>query len=253
MEGLGNVKAKKKKNRKRFKISKRSKLIIVLCYEFVLGMVMLNILFDSVSLNTSEEIQYADQSGVDDIRCEEHTLIVNDVSVAVPPNENVSYNISYSWGEKDKKYPTIPRSITASYKNTKNVELYDISLYKESFTPKEKLKMGENEANWFNSWRTGKDGKSMRELKDTKNVHGFLIDTKDSDDEALVYENITYYFTVPSSDGVAVYVLESNLYNKKAQSQMQKAMNSAMNSIKTKAKENNAEDDNDQNTEEQAA
>ena len=119
-------KPKIQKKRKKRRISKRSKLLIILCYELIVGVIMLNIFLNSISLNSSEEIQYADQSGVDDIRYEENTLIVNNVNVTVPPDENVSYNISYSWGKNDKKYPTVPRSITASYKSKNDTELCDL-------------------------------------------------------------------------------------------------------------------------------
>ena len=229
-------KPKIQKKRKKRRISKRSKLLIILCYELIVGVIMLNIFLNSISLNSSEEIQYADQSGIDDIRYEENTLIVNNVNVTVPPDENVSYNISYSWGKNDKKYPTVPRSITASYKSKNDTELYDITLYKESLTPKEEIPPEKNEANWFGDWRTGRDGNSMRELKDTKNVHGILIDTKENDEDTHIYENIRYYFTVPSDGGIAVYVLEGNLYNRKANEIMQKTMNSAIDSIKVKKK-----------------
>lgn len=232
MEEQEIKKQNKKRKRKRIRIKKRNKLIIIICYELVLGMIMINILMHSVSLNSSDEIQYADRGGVDDIRCEESTLIVNDVYVSVPPSENISYNISYSWGKNDKKYPSVPRSITALYKNKEGSDLYDISLYKESFTPNNKIKLGRNHANWFRGWKTGQDANIKREHKDTETVYGFLTDTVSTDEDALVFENTLYYFTVPSDDGVAVYILEANLYNQHSKDDLKKAMSSAISSIK---------------------
>ena len=60
--------------------------------------------------------QYAEPEGADAVACEEGLLIVNDVHVKVPKTDNVSYNISYSWAEDDKDYPSVPHGIVASYK-----------------------------------------------------------------------------------------------------------------------------------------
>ena len=60
--------------------------------------------------------QYAEPEGADVVACEEGLLIVNDVHVKVPKTDNVSYNISYSWAEDDKDYPSVPHGIVASYK-----------------------------------------------------------------------------------------------------------------------------------------
>lgn len=215
---------------------RRKDLLFIICIEILLGVIMFIILAHSVSLNATDKINYADDSAGDSISCSDGALIVNDVTVHVPTDGNVQYNISYSWGKDDRKFPTIPRSITASYRDENDAVLYDLSLYKDSFTPARQLKPGQNPATWFNSWKAGEEGNVRREKMDSGSIHGFLISTTGSGDEndSSIYESSTYYFVVRTPAGVTVYVLEGNLYDRGSQEAMQKAMQSAIDSIELK-------------------
>ena len=214
----------------------RKALLIIIWHEILVGVILFILLIHSVSLNATDKIKYADEASEDQISCSDGALIVNDVTVLVPTDGNVKYNIAYSWGKDDRKYPTIPRSITASYRDDSDNILYDLTLYKDSFTPADKLKPGQNVSTWFRSWITGDDGKVKREQKDVGNIHGFLISTTGSSDEGegSIYESSTYYFAVHTPDGITVYILEGNLYDRDSQKAMQAAMKSAMESISIK-------------------
>ena len=256
-------------------LSKKSRIAIFIA-EIILGVILLVFLLQSISLNSSEKINYADSSSTDDISCSDGVLIVNDVSVKVPTDNNVSYNIAYVWGEEDQNYPTIPRSITASYRGDDGTPLYDLTLYKDSFTPKKKIHRGRNAANWFDGWKTGVDGNVRYEKVEDDGISGFLISTVTEDnaiqgavsqeedagsgdsgkspssdpsdesgdkntanetaenaesEESTIYESSTFYFAVMTHDGIYVYVLEGNLYNRSASETMLTAMQAAMHSI----------------------
>ena len=204
---------------------KRKGLLIIIWHEILVGVILFILLIHSVSLNATDKIKYADEASADQISCSDGALIVNDVTVLVPTDGNVKYNIAYSWGKDDRKYPTDDDNI-----------LYDLTLYKDSFTPADKLKPGQNVSTWFRSWITGDDGKVKREQKDVGNIHGFLISTTGSSDEGegSIYESSTYYFAVHTPDGITVYILEGNLYDRDSQKAMQAAMKSAMESISIK-------------------
>ena len=90
------------------------RLLFVLIFIGILGLVAaVNKIYNSVTINSNDPIQYSEQT--DEIYAEEGTLHVNNVSVTVPTNGTEEYSISYSWSEKDSKYPSVPHAITAIY------------------------------------------------------------------------------------------------------------------------------------------
>lgn len=90
------------------------RLLFVLIFIGILGLVAaVNKIYNSVTINSNDPIQYSEQT--DEIYAEEGTLHVNNVSVTVPTNGTEAYSISYSWSEKDSKYPSVPHAITAIY------------------------------------------------------------------------------------------------------------------------------------------
>ena len=215
---------------------RRKELLLLIVEELIVGVIMIGLLLHSVSLNSQDKINYADADAADEISASDGALIVNDVTVSVPADGNVSYNISYSWSKDDRKYPTIPRSITASYRNDDGKVLYDLSLYKDSFVPAKNRKPGQNAASWFKKWKTGEEGNVKREKLDSGNIPGFLISTTGSEDDtgSAIYESSTYYFAIETDAGIGVYVLEGNLYDNDSREVMQKAMKSAIDSISIK-------------------
>lgn len=200
---------------------KRSKKTTALM--IVLECILFAGLFYLLTLNisvTPEEVVKDNGTGiVDDISCTDGNLIVNGVNVEVPTDKNVAYNVAYSWGEADTDYPTVPHSITATYHGEEDAQLYDISLYRDSFTPTAEIPEGKNAENWFSDWKVVEEGDVIQSTRDTSEVHGFLItanqdhNKNEEDQESPSYPTSTYYFTVQTADGISVYILEGILYD----------------------------------------
>ena len=222
-------KPKKKKKRK----SKRPPLIIFII-EALLAVLMISLLMKSVTINDSDEITFADKDFTDEISCEEGKLIVNNVSASVPTKGKPEYDISYSWAETDTEYPTIPRAVIASYRDKEGNLLYEISLYRDSFTPKADIPSGKTPVNWFNDWKIGEtEGSKMNnEAVEAGEFRGFLVSPAEDSQGMNSRAPRTLYFAVSGSKGLSVYVLEGILYDEESKDVFLKAMDASTRSLK---------------------
>lgn len=219
------------------KISKLNKttLFLIVLSEFILVALLLTIVMRSAVLNRNDKIKYADETRRDEISCTDGKLKVNDVTAAVPATDSASYSISYSWSKDDKDYPTIPRAALVSYSDDSDHLLYEISLYRDSFTPKKDIPKGKNASNWFDDWKLSKgDDPSIKQapIKAGK-ISGFLVSTAD-DEKAAAYSVSSYYFVTEDKDGVSVYILEGTLYRDGDKKEFKKVMNDSFSSLQIK-------------------
>lgn len=227
-------KTNKKKKKKRVIKGPALRIIVVL---ELLGLVLLVILASQlISLNSDKDVIYADSQYVDDISYTDGRLTVNNVDVSIPFNEKTTYNISYGWGKNDKKYPTIPQSVTASYDTKKDESKFDICLYRDSLTDTKDIPSGKKTSNWFADWKTIEDESSKQAPKDSGNIKGFMISTTGNSSDSPYYSD-SFYFAVRTDEGISVYVLEGILYDKKYQKEFNKVLESAITSIHIASKE----------------
>ena len=220
--------------------------VILICELFVLLLVV-NIISQSVVLNDDDE-QIIGESGVaDEVSCSEGLLAVNKVSVAVPEGENVSYDIAYSWGSEDSDYPSVPHAAIASFAGENGKTAYDISLYRDSYVAKADIPKGKNADNWFDDWEPSESGDadpSGSEDADPANsqkcvtagdINGFLIaatEQDDSDSFSSEFSVRTFYFAQEQKDGLAVYILEGNLYDPQRLDEFETVFANCMKTIK---------------------
>lgn len=214
------------------KLGKKNGILLILV-ELILVLFLAVILSQHISLNSDEPGQRADSGFVDEISCSDGQLTVNTVSVKVPADGGVSYSISYDWGKDDKEYPTVPKAAIASYPAEGGDLKYDISLYRESFTPSKKVPEGKNPSNWFADWKTVNNEYSKQGPKKSGDINGFMISTVGNDPEGA-YESSSFYFAVGTKEGVSVYVVEGLLYDKAAEKEFSKVIEDVIKSVKTK-------------------
>ena len=212
------------------RLSKRNGLLLVLI-ELILVLFLAVILTQHISLNSGDPT--SDSGFVDEISCADGQLSVNTVSVSVPTEGGVSYSISYDWGKDDKDYPTVPKVAIASYHSDTGDLKYDISLYRDSFTPAKKVPAGKKPSNWFSDWKSVNDGNSKQEPKKSGDINGFLITTVGNEPEGA-YETTEFYFAVRTKDGVSVYVAEGLLYDKEYEKEFNQVMEDVISSVRTK-------------------
>ena len=234
----------KKKSGFRFRLRFSKKLmVIILLIEALVLVEVFHLLSMSVSLNSDDTIQYAGTDYEDTINYQDGALTVNDVSVSVPHNSSVTYNIAYSWGREDTEYPTVPHSVTAVYKGEDEKPMYDITLYRDSYIPAKEIPKGKDAKNWFSDWETVDNEDIKQQAKDSKDVHGFMIDTLgDGSDQgpASDYETSTYYFATQTKKGLSVYILEGILYDKEHLDEFRKTFDDSINSITIKKQKKQA-------------
>ena len=191
----------------------------------------------SVSLNRNDDMVYTDPAQVDHITCSDGRLFVNDVSADVSTEGNVSYNISYTWGSEDADFPSVPRAVTASYRSDENEPLYDISLYRDSFTPNSKIAEGKTVDNWFDDWEVTEDDNSTHQPLQEGDLHGFRITSNEDSKKASsgsIYTSSSFYFAVQEEDGMSVYVLEGILYDPGSLEECDKTISESIRSITIK-------------------
>lgn len=226
----------KKKAKKKILLPKKTSTVLVLI-ELAMLVICVSVFLRSVSFNRNDSMVYTDPSLTDDISCSEGKLHVNDVYAEVPTEGNVSYNISYTWGSEDTDYPSVPRSVTASYVNDKGELLYDISLYRDSFTPNSKVEDGKTSDNWFDNWEEVDDEVSTHRPLDAAELHGFqIISNEDlkNEDSGSIYTSSSFYFAVQEEDGISVYILEGILYNSEFLEEYEAALSGSIQSITIK-------------------
>lgn len=224
---------KEQKKRKKRKVNKKLVVVLILI-EILILIGVFHILSMNISLNSDDAIQYAGTEYVDKISYDDGKLQVNNVTVKVPHNDSVTYNISYSWGKEDTDYPTIPHSITAMYKNEEGAPIYDITLYRDDFVPVKGIPKGKNAENWFADWETV-DNEDIRQYPlDSEKLHGFMINAIEEDEaegSESTYETSTYYFAAQNKEGLSIYIIEGILYDKEHLEEFQKVMDDSIKSI----------------------
>lgn len=234
--GESSESPKKKFTLKKPKLTKGTVFIIVLA-ECMLLIIALVVFSRSVSLNRDDDVAYADPTQVDAISCIDGELNVNNVSVGVPKDNNVSYAISYTWGPEDKDYPSVPHAVTASYFDEDNNPTYDISLYRSDVVTGKKIPKGKDANNWFSDWATDDTPTNLHTPKDAGSLHGFLVSSREEiqkDDSGKTYGSSSYYFALQSPEGVSIYILEGILYDKASVNAFDTVMEDCINAIKIK-------------------
>lgn len=177
--------------------------------------------------------QYADTQTKDKVSCTDGKLIFNNVTALVPSEGNVSYNISYSWAEDDVEYPSIPQAIIATYADDEGNTSFDISLYRDSFTPKEEIPEGKTYINWFSDWKSEQSENILKFPHRVGEIRGFCISNLDSRSVSTDYRTITYYFTIPEKQGISVYTLEGVCYDPESIGSFKEIITDSINSLRS--------------------
>lgn len=214
---------------------KKTSLMLIVLSELILVAVLMTVVMRSAVLNRNDKIEYADTTRKDEISCADGKLRVNDVTAAVPASENASYSISYSWAETDKDYPSIPRAALVSYSDDTDHLLYEISLYRDSYTPKKDIPKGKKASNWFDDWELPENDDTTIKQTPVKSgkISGFLVSTADSE-KTVAYSVSSYYFATEDKDGVSVYILEGTLYRDGDRKEFKRVMSDSFSSIQIK-------------------
>ncbi len=234
-EAKPEKKAKKKKLLPKYLPRKTAAIIVLI--ELVMLVVCIPVFLRSVSLNRNDDMVYTDPAQVDHITCSDGRLFVNDVCADVPTEGNVSYNISYTWGSEDTDFPSVPRAVTASYRSVENEPLYDISLYRDSFTPNSEIADGKTADNWFDDWEVTEGDDSTHQPLQEGDLHGFRITSNEDSKKASsgsIYTSSSFYFAVQEEDGMSVYVLEGILYDPGSLEECDKTISESIRSITIK-------------------
>lgn len=222
----------KKTRKKTIKGMSKKTAFFVFALELFFALLLVSLLMKSVTINGNEDIQYADSSATDRISCADGRLYVNNISASVPKKGNPEYDISYSWAESDTDYPTVPRAAIASYRNKKGDLLYEISLYRDSFTAKEDIPDGKDADNWFDDWKGNgeENAKVTGEAVQAGKFRGFLVSPAEgvSSDSKAPY---TLYFAVKDKTGISVYILEGILHNEESADAFKAAMDTCTKSL----------------------
>ena len=231
----GGRRTQKRKFRKRaILITVTALCVIMIAAVLVLSHKSLIKLPHSSSSDKKESAVDSASDQVDKISCADGTLKVNNVSVTVP-KENATYTISYTWGKDDKDQPTIPHAGTASYYNKDGKLLYDVTLYRDSFTKTKDIPEGKDASNWFSDWSTDDSENNLHKPMDSGSIHGFLLSsTEDSEGDSAgsTYSSTSYYFAVQDKKGLSIYVLEGILYDNASKDTYNELMDDCIKSIK---------------------
>lgn len=115
--------------------------------------------------------------------------------------------------------------------------LYEISLYKDSFTAKKDIPEGKDSSNWFSDWTEEKSEDVYKFAHRVGKTRGFCISTLNSKTAPEDYRTYTYYFTVPENNGIALYVLEGTCYDPESREAFTTIIKNAINSIEVNIEE----------------
>jgi|GEM_PF-6095323 len=235
-KALLKAKDKEKKEREpKFQFSKKT-MIIAAAVGLAILIVAVGMISHLLSLKGGSDAAPSGSDKSDMITYTEGTLTINNVSVDVP-TENATYNIAYDYGQGDEEYPSVPYSANAIYFDKDGKSMYDISLYKDSFTRKADIPEGKDASNWFSDWATDDSEANRRTQKDTGSLHGFLVYNAEDGAEGeagATYGRVIYYFALQDEDGLCVYALEGILYDKDSLNDFRKVMDDSINSIRTR-------------------
>lgn len=222
---------KKKKPRMSVKRFPKKLSIVILVLEFLLlaGITVTFVMYSRADYQNSG--QQSEKKIRSDVSCSDGQLKVENVSVNVPSKGDTEYSIAYTWAEDDKDYPSVPYAAVASYMNNGESPAYEISLYRESYTPNKKMPKGKTADNWFSDWKE-KDADGIVEKRlDSGKVHGFLISNLKGSTINSDYRSYTYTFAVKDKKGISVYVLEGVCYDDESLDEFGKIMDDAVASI----------------------
>ena len=111
--------------------------------------------------------------------------------------------------------------------------LYEISLYKDSFTAEKDIPEGKDYKNWFADWTTEQSEEVYKFPHKVGDIRGFCISTMDSKSAPDDYRTYTYYFAVPEKKGISIYVLEGTCYDPESKDAFTTAIKNAINSLET--------------------
>ena len=214
--------------------SRRAMRILLLLEILFLSLVVL-VFTRSVSLNKDNRILPADAGTIDTVSCMDGSLTVNNITTKVPSRGNVVYNIAYSWGKNDTDHPSVPHAAVATYSNDSGRSLFELSLYRDSYTPKRKVPKGKNAANWFEGWEQKNDENYKSSALKTGVFSGFILSGVEKGAESSSsYSTSTYYFATETKKGVSVYVLEGVLYDQASSELFKKSFDYARTSLSFK-------------------
>lgn len=115
--------------------------------------------------------------------------------------------------------------------------LYEISLYKDSFTAEKDIPEGKTYKNWFADWKTEKSEDAYKFAYKVGDTRGFCISTMDSKSAPDDYRTYTYYFSVPEKKGISIYVLEGICYDPESKEDFTTIIKNAINSIEVNIEE----------------
>lgn len=143
-----------------------------------------------------------------------------------------------SGSEKDKaenKEATTEAETAAPDEDLK--ALYEISLYKDSFTAEKDIPDGKDYKNWFSDWTTEQSEEVYKFPHKVGDIRGFCISTVDSKSAPDDYRTYTYYFAVPEKKGISIYVLEGTCYDPDSLESFTVIIKNAINSIEVNFEE----------------
>ena len=115
--------------------------------------------------------------------------------------------------------------------------LYEISLYKDSFTAEKDIPEGKDYKNWFSDWTTEQSEEVYKFPHKVGDIRGFCISTVDSKSAPDDYRTYTYYFAVREKKGISIYVLEGTCYDPDSLESFTTIIKNAINSIEVNFEE----------------
>lgn len=218
--------------------NKRFAIPAVIAEAFIL-IALIFVLINYAHVAPQDPVQYTDKSEGEHITCADGLLIYNDVSAKVPTDGNLKYSVSYSWAEDDTDYPSVPTSALATYTDAPEggKPVYEISLYKDSFTPNEAIPAGKDRSNWFSGWSEEKSEELYAFPHKVNDINGFCISNLHAENVTEGYRTYTYYFAVQENGGISVYALEGICYDPQQRDAFKEIIKESIASVKYEQKE----------------
>ena len=224
--------------------SKRNKALIMMIGVELIVVLIILLYFLRFSISAGNVEKYADTKDIPEITADDGLLIYDNVRVIVP-DEDATYVIGYDWAKKDTEYPSIPSSASAYYTDDNEQTRYEVLLYRDKVTPKEKSGKKYTLDMWYDEWEKASKGDSNQKPYKTPDTKGFLIQTgnvepsedksddnakdKTEDQSAGTAEDksqdnseenskngncsYTYYFAVETDSDIEQFVFELNCYD----------------------------------------
>lgn len=157
-------------------MSKQKKVMLILVGAELVLILALVPFFLFSTYNSDNVKKYADAKNIPVVTADYGRLEFDSVRVTVP-TEGASYAIGYDWAKHDKEYPSVPSSASVSYSDEADKVLYEVMLYRDKVTPKEKDGKEYSLDMWFDEWEQGSKGSGAQKSYKTPDTKGFLIQT----------------------------------------------------------------------------